>query len=186
MITRRRESREGRRGYDWTVTRKRGSGALCVPSALGFPSERVPSLPREDRKSKDNRSSRRRFWRLTDRSAPIVARYHCHTMCRSIQPLRQGRAIAPDDAIVAAARQYVRKVTGMIRPTSRHAVAFEAAVADIAAATRRALDGVAENLASGDGESAWTPRRSRRAEPEGRPVGARDDSDGRDARHPRE
>ncbi|TAK20765.1 MAG: DUF2277 family protein [Chloroflexota bacterium] len=93
-------------------------------------------------------------------------------MCRSIQPLRQGRAIAPDDAIDAAARQYVRKVTGMTRPTTRHAVAFEAAVADIAAATRRALDGVAENLASGDGENAWTPRRSRRADQDQRPIDA--------------
>jgi hypothetical protein len=39
--------------------------------------------------------------------------------------------------VQAAARQYVRKVTGMNRPSAANTAAFERAVADIAEITRR-------------------------------------------------
>jgi hypothetical protein len=67
-------------------------------------------------------------------------------MCRSIHILREGREIATDDDIRAAARQFVRKVSGFSRPTSKHEPAFEAAVDDIADITRRLLVEVAAAL----------------------------------------
>jgi hypothetical protein len=60
-------------------------------------------------------------------------------MCRSIVRLREGTAVASDDEIRAAARQFVRKVSGFREPTGRHEEAFEAAVEEIAASSRRLL-----------------------------------------------
>ncbi|MSQ35793.1 MAG: DUF2277 domain-containing protein [Dehalococcoidia bacterium] len=52
-------------------------------------------------------------------------------MCRSIRTLRQ-----PD----ATALQYVRKVSGFRQPSRANAAAFDAAVEEIASASRRLLD----------------------------------------------
>ena len=60
-------------------------------------------------------------------------------MCRSIKRLREGRAIASDDDIREAARQYVRKVTGFSKPAPHNEAAFDAAVEEIARASKRAL-----------------------------------------------
>ena len=67
-------------------------------------------------------------------------------MCRSIKTLRTREVVASDEEIRAAARQFVRKITGFREPTSRHAQAFEAAVDDVAAASKRALDRIAVGL----------------------------------------
>lgn len=67
-------------------------------------------------------------------------------MCRSIHILRDGREVASDDDIRAAARQFVRKVSGFSRPTAKHEAYFELAVDDIADVTRRLLAEVAANL----------------------------------------
>ena len=48
-------------------------------------------------------------------------------MCRSIKTLRHSDVIAADDEIRAAARQFVRKVSGFREPTARHSAAFEGA-----------------------------------------------------------
>lgn len=61
-------------------------------------------------------------------------------MCRNITELRGLEPPATALEIEAAARQYVRKVSGITRPTAANAHAFEAAVADVAAATTRLLD----------------------------------------------
>ncbi len=63
-------------------------------------------------------------------------------MCRSIKTLREGVTPAPDDEITAAALQYVRKVSGYRKPSSANEEAFEEAVAEVAAASRRLLDAV--------------------------------------------
>ncbi len=61
-------------------------------------------------------------------------------MCRNIKPLRRlGAALTVED-VEAAARQYVRKVSGIRVPSRRTAVAFEMAVVDVAAATARLLE----------------------------------------------
>jgi hypothetical protein len=68
-------------------------------------------------------------------------------MCRSIKTLRHADVIATDDEIRAAARQFVRKVSGFTRPSSRHEAAFEVAVDEIALTSQRLLDSIAGNLA---------------------------------------
>jgi hypothetical protein len=68
-------------------------------------------------------------------------------MCRSIKVLREHELMADEDAIRSAALQYVRKVSGFRAPTARHAPAFEAAVDDVAEATRRLLASVTSQLA---------------------------------------
>jgi hypothetical protein len=60
-------------------------------------------------------------------------------MCRNITELRGLQPAATPEEIAAAARQYVRKVSGITRPTSANADAFEAAVAEVTEATTRLL-----------------------------------------------
>jgi len=60
-------------------------------------------------------------------------------MCRSIQQLRRPARDVTDAEIAAAARQFVRKVSGYRAPGRANAPAFEAAVAEVADATRRLL-----------------------------------------------
>lgn len=60
-------------------------------------------------------------------------------MCRNITTLRGLEPAATDEEIIAAARQYVRKVTGVQKTSANTEDAFEAAVAIIAEATERVL-----------------------------------------------
>ena len=60
-------------------------------------------------------------------------------MCRNIRPLFNFAPPASHDEITAAALQYVRKVSGATRPSRANEAAFNAAVAEIAAATSRLL-----------------------------------------------
>lgn len=53
-------------------------------------------------------------------------------MCRNITELRGLEPAANDNEIEAAARQYVRKVSGITHPTERTREAFEKAVREIA------------------------------------------------------
>jgi len=68
-------------------------------------------------------------------------------MCRSIKTLRQADVLATDEEIRAAARQFVRKVSGFREPSGRHQAAFEGAVDEIALASQRLLESIAGNLA---------------------------------------
>jgi hypothetical protein len=61
-------------------------------------------------------------------------------MCRSIKQLRNVSQPATDAEIEAAALQFVRKVSGYRVPSSTNQQAFNAAVAEIAQATRQLLD----------------------------------------------
>ncbi len=61
-------------------------------------------------------------------------------MCRSIKTLRRQGEPATDGEIAAAALQYVRKVSGYRKPSQANAEAFDGAVDEIAAASRRLLD----------------------------------------------
>lgn len=60
-------------------------------------------------------------------------------MCRNITTLRGLEPTATDAEIEAAARQYVRKVTGVQKTSEATEEPFERAVAIIAEATTRAL-----------------------------------------------
>ena len=68
-----------------------------------------------------------------------AAPYDFLTMCRAIRVLYHFDPPTTDDEIRAAALQYVRKVSGLARPPSVDVETFEAAVADVAATTRRLL-----------------------------------------------
>ena len=68
-------------------------------------------------------------------------------MCRSIKTLRHADIVATDEEIRAAARQFVRKVSGFREPTARHRDAFEGAVDEITIASQRLLESIAGNLA---------------------------------------
>jgi hypothetical protein len=60
--------------------------------------------------------------------------------------LRHADVVATDDEIRAAARQFVKKVSGFQKPSPRHEAAFEAAIDEIALASQKLLDAVAANL----------------------------------------
>lgn len=60
-------------------------------------------------------------------------------MCRNITELRGLEPAATDEEVEAAARQYVRKVSGVTRPSAANVDAFEAAVAEVTATTTRLL-----------------------------------------------
>jgi hypothetical protein len=66
-------------------------------------------------------------------------------MCRSIKQLRNEEAPATPAEIEAAARQFVRKVSGYRRPSRRNEDIFEQAIAEISAATEKLLDNLVTN-----------------------------------------
>ena len=60
-------------------------------------------------------------------------------MCRNITELRGLQPAATEEEIVAAARQYVRKVSGLTKVPAGTTDVFEAAVRDVADVTARLL-----------------------------------------------
>jgi hypothetical protein len=64
-------------------------------------------------------------------------------MCRSIKTLRGDKTVTGED-VHAAALQFVRKVSGYRVPSRANAEVFDAAVAEIAEASQRLLDSLAE------------------------------------------
>ncbi len=63
-------------------------------------------------------------------------------MCRSIVTLRRPDGVATDDEVRAAALQFVRKISGYRAPSRANAEAFDAAVEEVAVASRRLLEAV--------------------------------------------
>lgn len=76
-------------------------------------------------------------------------------MCRSIKPLRRSESDTTTGEIEAAALQFVRKVSNYRVPSARNADAFEAAVAEIAGASRRMLETLGVDVV--EGPNRWTP-----------------------------
>lgn len=70
-------------------------------------------------------------------------------MCRSIKQLRDAQQPATEEEVTAAARQFVRKVSGYRTPSKANQEAFEKAVADIAAVTERLLAAVGTPVRAG-------------------------------------
>jgi hypothetical protein len=77
-------------------------------------------------------------------------------MCRSIKTLRRPDTAATTGELEAAARQYVRKISGYRTPAARNADAFDAAIAEVAAASQRLLDAIGVDIE--EGPDRWTPR----------------------------
>ncbi|NLU62694.1 DUF2277 domain-containing protein [Rhodococcus sp. HNM0563] len=61
-------------------------------------------------------------------------------MCRNITELRGLEPVATAEEIEAAARQYVRKVSGIHKLSDATRESFEQAVAEVAATTTRLLE----------------------------------------------
>ena len=66
-------------------------------------------------------------------------------MCRNIRCLHNFEPATTDEEVREAALQFVRKVSGSTRPSRANAAAFEAAIDEIAFATRRMLDQLVTN-----------------------------------------
>lgn len=65
----------------------------------------------------------------------------CHPvgMCRNIRPLHNFEPHATSEEVHAAALQYVRKISGMNKPSAKNEEAFDRAVAEVAHITGHLL-----------------------------------------------
>jgi hypothetical protein len=73
-------------------------------------------------------------------------------MCRNIHTLYNFEPAATDDEVRAAALQYVRKISGFTKPSRANEEAFERAVDDVAAASRRLIDSLVTSAPAKDRE----------------------------------
>ncbi len=73
-------------------------------------------------------------------------------MCRNIKPLFNFEPPVNDEEVRAAALQYVRKISGFNKPSKVNEVAFQAAIAEIAAASDRLLAALETNAPPKDRE----------------------------------
>ena len=85
-------------------------------------------------------------------------------MCRNIKTLHNFEPPATEDEIQASALQYVRKLSGTTKPSRANEAVFERAVEEVAAATRRLLDGLVTAAAPRDREVEAAKARARAAE----------------------
>jgi len=85
-------------------------------------------------------------------------------MCRSIKVLRRPDEPATTGEIEAAARQFVRKVSGYRTPSARNSAAFEAAILEVAHVSRHLLEEIGASVE--EGPDRWKPGtgRARRRE----------------------
>ena len=89
-------------------------------------------------------------------------------MCRNIRTLHNFEPPASAEEIHDAALQYVRKVSGMQKPSRANADAFDRAVDEITAATARLLDELVTTAPPKDREVEAEKRRARSADRFGR------------------
>ena len=92
-------------------------------------------------------------------------------MCRNIRTLHNFAPPATREEVDAAALQYVRKVSGMTRPSAANAGAFDEAVSAVAEATQRLLDVLVTSAAPRDREVEAAKARARSALRYGTPAG---------------
>ena len=85
-------------------------------------------------------------------------------MCRNIRPLHNFAPPASDAEVHEAALQYVRKLSGSARPSQANENAFDRAVGEIAAATRRLLDELVTTAPPKDREVEAAKARARSAQ----------------------
>jgi len=84
-------------------------------------------------------------------------------MCRNIHTLYNFEPEATDEEIRGAALQYVRKISGFTKPSQANAQAFERAVDEVAAASKRLLDSLVTTAAPKDREVEVERARARAA-----------------------
>ena len=84
-------------------------------------------------------------------------------MCRNIRPLYNFEPEATTEEVRAAALQYVRKISGMNKPSQVNEEAFNRAVEDIAHASMHLLADLETNAPPKDREIEAAKRRARSA-----------------------
>jgi hypothetical protein len=84
-------------------------------------------------------------------------------MCRNIRTLHNFEPSATDEEIRASALQYVRKVSGMTKPSQANEEAFNRAVDRIAHVTEHLLDELVTNAPPKDREVEAAKRKARAA-----------------------
>ena len=89
-------------------------------------------------------------------------------MCRNIRVLHNFEPPATIDEIEAAALQYVRKVSGVTRPSTANSEAFDEAVRAVAAATRTLLEALVTKAPPRDREVEAAKARARAEQRYGR------------------
>ncbi len=82
-------------------------------------------------------------------------------MCRNIRTLHNFEPPTTEEEIRSAALQYVRKVTGMQKPSHANNGAFERAVEEVASATARLLEELVTSAPPRDREVEAERRRER-------------------------
>ena len=71
-------------------------------------------------------------------------------MCRNIRTLHNYEPHATSEEVLAAALQYVRKISGSNRPSKANEEAFERAVHEVAHATQHLLDALVTHAPAKD------------------------------------
>jgi len=71
-------------------------------------------------------------------------------MCRNIHTLFNFEPEATEDEVRGAALQYIRKISGFTKPSQANEAAFEQAVDEVAAASKRLLDSLVTTAAPKD------------------------------------
>jgi hypothetical protein len=89
-------------------------------------------------------------------------------MCRNIRSLYNFEPPTTSDEVRDAALQYVRKISGMQKPSQSNVEAFDRAVEAVAAATHQLLDELVTSAAPRSREEHEARRRARAAERFGR------------------
>jgi hypothetical protein len=84
-------------------------------------------------------------------------------MCRNIRTLHNFEPPATEDEVQAAALQYVRKVSGATRPSQANQAAFDRAVLEVTATTRRLLEELTTSAPPKDREVEAAKARARAA-----------------------
>ena len=82
-------------------------------------------------------------------------------MCRNIRTLHNFEPPATRDEVHGAAVQYVRKISGTTRPSQANQEAFDQAVIEVEAATRRLLEGLTSSAPPKNREAEAAKARAR-------------------------
>jgi hypothetical protein len=82
-------------------------------------------------------------------------------MCRNIRQLHNFDPPASEEEVQDAALQFVRKVSGSNKPSKANTEAFNLAVDEVAAATRKLLDSLVTNAPPKDREEEAAKRRAK-------------------------
>jgi len=85
-------------------------------------------------------------------------------MCRNIRTLHNFEPPTTDDEVRSAAIQYVRKVSGMQKPSKANEAAFEHAIEAVAHATEHLLADLVTTAPPRDREAEAERRKARAAE----------------------